>query len=173
VDRLELVRGAVDEILRQQDHWETHRAGFVHLYGVSAVCVLLAARRGMDPELSAVAGMLHDIRTYRTREYQDHARLGAPEAGQILNGLGCFSPEEIAIVVGAIARHSSKDECGSEFDELLKDADVLQHFLYNPGIADDLGRHVQDAPAEVASYVRRWRRTLSELGIAPDATVDG
>jgi uncharacterized protein len=173
MDRLALVRQEVDEILRRRESHEYRRAGFVHLYGVSAVCVLLAARRGLDPELSAVAGMLHDIRTYRTGEYDDHARLGAPEAGQILKGLGCFSPEEIAMVVGAIAHHSTKDECHGAFDELLKGADVLQHFLYNPGVADALGRHVEDAPAGMAPYIARWRHTLGELGIAPDATIDG
>jgi uncharacterized protein len=176
MDRLELVRDEVDQLLRQQENWQTHRNGFIHLYGVSAVCVLLAVKRGLDPELCAIAGMLHDIRTYGTgdyREHGDHARLGAPEAERILNALGCFSVEEIETVRRAIARHSSKDEFDTEFDELLKDADVLQHYIYNPGIAAYLLGLGDDVPAEVAPFLGRWSSTLSELGMAPGVPGDG
>ena len=80
MDRLELVRQTVDEILRQQPDLEERRCGFVHLYGVSATCALLAMARGLDPQLSAIAGMLHDISTYKTGDSTDHARLSAREA---------------------------------------------------------------------------------------------
>lgn len=73
-DRLELIRDAVNETLSQQPDEETRRWGFVHLYGVSATCVLLAAKRGLDPQLCAVAEMLHDIWTYKTGDPTDHAR---------------------------------------------------------------------------------------------------
>ena len=167
-DRLALVRDKVDQILRQIAEWEYQRAGTIHLYGVSAVCVLLAVRRGLDPELCAVAGMLHDIRTYRTGDYQDHAQLGAPEAEKILEELGCFTPEEIALVGCAIARHSDKEACDEAVDELLKDADVLQHFLFNPGIVDGLFGPGGEVPAEAAAWVGRWRSVLNELGVEPN-----
>jgi uncharacterized protein len=132
MDRLEAVRQVVDEILHEQPDLEEHRCGFVHLYGVSATCALLALKRGQDVELCAVAGMLHDVWTYKSGDPADHARLSAREAEQILGELGCFGPDEIAAVCGAIARHSAKAEQDGAMDELLKDADVLQHFLYNP-----------------------------------------
>jgi uncharacterized protein len=168
-DRLALVRDRIDHILRQIAEWEYQRAGTIHLYGVSAVCVLLAVRRGLDPELCAIIGMLHDIRTYRTGDHIDHARLGAPEAETILEELGCFTPEEIAVVGCAIARHSDKEACDEAMDELLKDADVLQHFLYNPGIADGLFGPGGEVPAEAAAWVRRWRSALNELGAEPSS----
>ena len=173
LDRLALVRERVDAILKQRENWEYKHAGTIHLYGVSAVCVLLAAKRGLDPELCAIAGLLHDIRTYRTGDYQDHARLGAPEAESILEELGCFTPEEIALVGCAIARHSDKDACHDAMDELLKDADVLQHFLYNPHIGSELSGQRQDVPAEAAPWISRWRNTLGELGMDPDAPSSG
>ena len=152
--RLETVRQVVNEILRQQPDEETRRWGFVHLYGVSAACVLLAARRGIDAQLCAVAGMLHDIWSYKTGDSTDHALLGAPEASRILEATGRFTPKEIRIVCGAIARHSDKDTCDGEMDELLKDADVLGPFLLAP-----------EFPPEAAARVRRMKRIVGELGL--------
>lgn len=44
-------------------------------------------------------------------------------------------PIEIAAVCQAISRHRAKGEIDGDVDELLKDADVLQHTLFNPGFA--------------------------------------
>jgi uncharacterized protein len=141
MDRLERVRQTVDDILRQQPELEERRCGFVHLYGVSATCVLLAMARGLDPQLSAIAGMLHDISTYKTGDSTDHARLSAREAERILTELGCFTQGEIAAVCEAISRHSAKDEVDGEMAELLKDADVFQHYLYNPALIEERRAH--------------------------------
>lgn len=43
-----------------------------------------------------------------------------------------FSEEEIALICSAIFNHSDKDIIHEMFDEILKDADVMQHILYNP-----------------------------------------
>jgi uncharacterized protein len=157
VDRLETVRQVVVEILHQQPDPEQRRCGFSHLYGVSDTCTLLAVKRGLDPLLCAVAGMLHDIWTHKTGDPTDHALFSAREAEKILAGLDCFSPEEIASICGAIARHSAKAERDGEMTELLKDADVLQHYLYNPA----LGPQAHDG--------KRLARILYELGMELDA----
>ncbi len=134
MDRLEAVRRVVDEILRQQPDQEERRCGFVHLYGVAATCALLAIRRGQDPQLCAVAGMLHDIWTYKANDAPDHGRLSALEAERILGALACFAPEETARICEAITHHSAKDAVHGEMAELLKDADLLQHYLCNPAL---------------------------------------
>lgn len=134
MNRLERVRQRVDEILRGQPDLEERRCGFVHLYGVSQACGLLALKRGLDIQLCAVAGMLHDIATYQTGDPADHDRLGALEAERLLVELGSFSEREVTAICRAISRHRAKDRVDDPFDELLKDADVLQHFLYNPGL---------------------------------------
>lgn len=36
------------------------------------------------------------------------------------------------MICQAIYRHSSKNEINDEFDEILKDADEMQHWLRNP-----------------------------------------
>ena len=130
-NRVELVRQVIDEILRQQPDVEERRCGFVHLYGVAQACALLALKRGLDVELCTIAGMFHDIWNYKSGNPTDDNVLGSAEAQKIMSDLGCFTEEEISAVGTAILRHSDKGRVHGDFDELLKDADVLQHYLYN------------------------------------------
>lgn len=134
MDRLEKIREVVDGILMKQQDIEVRRCGFVHLYGVSAICSLLALRRGLDTNICAAAGMLHDIYTYRTDLIPYHAQNSEEDARVILRETGDFTDEEQKIIRTAIYRHSDKETVHAPYDELLKDADVLQHFLYNTGL---------------------------------------
>jgi uncharacterized protein len=133
MSRLEDVRIIVDKILLEQSDLEERRCGYVHLYGVSAICSMLALKRGLDVELCTIAGMLHDIWTYKYKfQYsKEHAKLGSIEARNILNGLNYFNEEEIDTICSSIYSHSLKQDVGNAYEELLKDADVLQHYLYN------------------------------------------
>jgi uncharacterized protein len=161
MDRLELVRQAVDDIVRRQPDLEERRCGFIHLYGVSAICVLLAMERGLDPQLCAIAGMLHDIWSYKTGDPTDHARLSAGEAERILSELGCFTQDEIAVVCKAISCHSAKDRVDGEMAELLKDADVFQHCLYNPALIEN-----QRAHPLTRSWAARLNRVMETCSIS-------
>jgi len=154
MDRLEAVRQVVDEILRQQVDVAQGRAGFVHLYGVAAVGVLLALKRGLDPQLAALAGMLHDLWTYQTglRDSR-HGQHSAVLARQILGSHTTLGEAEIEAIAEAIARHSDKLAVDGELAELLKDADVLQYYLYNPVFKQPGGRE------------QRLKRLAQECGL--------
>ncbi|MBN1579257.1 MAG: HD domain-containing protein, partial [Anaerolineae bacterium] len=110
MDRIEQVRQIVDRVLWAQPDQQERRAGFIHLYGVAQACALLALRRGVDVELCTIAGMLHDLWSYKSGDPTDHGPHGAVLACEILTGLGCFAGNEIAIVCEAIAHHSLKGE---------------------------------------------------------------
>ena len=153
MDPLEQVRKAVDEVLRGQVDPATSRAGFVHLYGVANICALLAIRRGLDPQIAAVAGMLHDISTYKTGDMTDHTNRSSKLAGEILTASSVFTPSDIKLICEAIRLHDEKDSIHGPLDEVLKDADVVQHYLYNPVLRANKPKH----PRLVAS--------LGELGI--------
>jgi uncharacterized protein len=131
MNRIERVREIVDAILGDQPDVVKRRCGFVHLYGVAQAAALLALQRGLDLELATVAGMLHDIDTYRTAASPDHAARSADEARRILLVAGSFAAEEMETICTAIRRHSDKGAVHGPLDELLKDADVWQHYLYN------------------------------------------
>ena len=138
MNRLENLRRHIDHLLFQLDG-EPCRNGFVHLYGVSQFAVLLARKRGMDEDLAAASGMLHDISTYTSGNSFDHAVHSASLARRILAEVGGYDKDEIETITTAILYHSKKDETHELFDELLKDADVLQHHFYNPTLLGNFG----------------------------------
>lgn len=131
MNRLEKVREYVDEIIMNQENLRKKRSGFVHLYGVSTMCTILAKKRNLNVEICSICGMLHDIYKYRTLSSVDHGKLGSIDARKILTELNCFTKEEIDVICSTVYHHSDKDVIDGPYDELLKDADVLQHYLYN------------------------------------------
>ncbi|MBP3351470.1 MAG: HD domain-containing protein [Lachnospiraceae bacterium] len=153
MNRIELVRQQVDAILLAMSDAEERRCGYVHLYGVAQTCAFLAKKRGENAELAVIAGMLHDIYSYANMDSTDHAHKGAALARKILESLKVFSEEEVETVCTAIYRHSDKEVEHNALDEILKDADVLQHVWYNPLF------EVKQAEQE------RYERLVSELGV--------
>lgn len=155
MDRVDAVRQKIDETLLQQSDMGDYRPGLVHLYGVAAACTLLALHRGLDPQLASLMGLLHDLYAYQYGRAGNHAERGAMEAGQLLWAVGGFSSDEIGIITQAISHHSEKAGAHGPYDELLKDADILQHYLYNLAV-----------PLTPAKE-QRLNRTLRQLGL-PD-----
>jgi len=163
MNRIEQLREYIDAGLLSKNHDQDRRCAYIHLYGVSSLCALLALKRCADVELAIIAGMLHDYYTYIKKEevrhlgmdainevIANHAVNGAVFARKILEELKLTSDNETDIICTAIHNHSRKNEVHSEIDEILKDSDVLQHYLYNPSIK---------------SKNERMKKALSELGI--------
>lgn len=132
MNRIEKVREIVDEILLNMIDCEERRCAYLHLYGVSQSCAMIALRRRANVEMAIAAGMLHDIYSYANKDSENHAHKGADMARNILNSLVIFNEDEINLICTAIYNHSDKDIVHDTLDEILKDADVMQHILYNP-----------------------------------------
>lgn len=132
MNRIEEVREHIDNILLNMSDVVERRCAYLHLYGVSQSCALIALKRKEDVELATIAGMLHDIYSYSTMDTKDHAHKGAAMAKETLTSLQLFLEIEIEKIYSAIYNHSDKGTRHSSFDEVLIDADVLQHCLYNP-----------------------------------------
>ena len=80
--------------------------------------------------------------SYANMDSQDHAYKGAVMARNILDSLDVFSEEEKNLICTAIYNHSNKSIVHESLDEILKDADVMQHVLYNPLF--EVKQHEQD-----------------------------
>ena len=132
MNRIEKVREVVDALLLNMEDCEERRCAYLHLYGVSQACALLALKRKENTELAVIAGMLHDIYSYANMDSCDHAHKGAEMARDILNSLKIFTEDESDMICTAIYNHSDKAIIHEALDEILKDADVMQHVLYNP-----------------------------------------
>lgn len=135
IHRIEKVREYVDDVLLHMTDTEERRCAYIHLYGVAQACAMIAQKREENVELAIVAAMLHDIYSYKTMDRCDHAHQGAVMAKEILEELGIFADFEIDLICDAIYKHSDKAETHTAFVEVLIDADVLQHYLYNPFFA--------------------------------------
>ena len=151
-DRIEKVRDIVSGLLEEVPDAFLRSDGYVHMFGVAQACVLLAMKRGEDIELAACAGYLHDIATYTTGDSSGHAYRGAEIASRILQETGIFSEKEIEKICSAIRVHSDKKMTHGPLEEILKDADVMQHCLYDPGY---VAKKEKD----------RYKRLRKELGI--------
>ena len=130
--RVEQVRKIVDKIILEIEDDEERRCAYVHLYGVSQICSMLSLKRMCNTELAIIAGMLHDIYSYANMDSNNHAHKGAEMARNILNTLNIFNEDETDLICVAIWNHSDKSMVHGWLDEILKDADVMQHVLYNP-----------------------------------------
>ncbi|SDB67105.1 HD domain-containing protein [Butyrivibrio sp. INlla16] len=127
MSRLKDLRTYIDKELANITDSDKRTSATAHLYGVSLAATILAKKRGLNEELSAMSGMLHDLHAYKSGSYDDHAHLGADLARKVLEELGITSKEETDIICSAIYHHDDKLVTDSPMDELLKDADVIDH----------------------------------------------
>ncbi len=127
MSRLKDLRKHIDSELNNINDSDKRTSAIAHLYGVSLAATILAKKRGFDEEIAAMAGMLHDLHAYKSGSYDDHAHLGAELARKILKELEITSKEETDTICSAIYHHDDKLVIDSPMDELLKDADVIDH----------------------------------------------
>ncbi len=136
--RLKELRKYVDHELSQMEDASKQNSAIAHLYGVSLAATMIAKKRGLDPELSSMAAMLHDLYAYKTGSYEEHEHRGAELAGKILRELKLTDERETDIICSAIYHHGDKLVVDSPMDEVLKDADVIHHCM------NDLSKPVKE-----------------------------
>lgn len=136
--RLKDLRKYVDDELNKMEDAGKRNSAVAHLYGVSLAAAMIAKKRGLDPEISSMAAMLHDLYAYKTGSYEDHEHKGAELAGNILRELKLTDEAETALICSAIYHHGDKLAVDSPMDEVLKDADVIHHCM------NDLSKPVKE-----------------------------
>ena len=132
-DRTERVRAYANSIFDRIENGEEKRAAYIHSYGVSHCCALLAVKRGLDLELAAIIGLLHDVYSYKTGVIAWHSQNGAEMVRVAFKYVlaDLFSEEEQTIIKSAIYHHANKDIVHDDYDELLKDSDILQRLSFD------------------------------------------
>ena len=151
-NRLENLRNEIDKLIIK-GNLKNLRMYISHMYGVARFCTILAKKRNANIELATSCGMLHDIYYMTGGTTDNHAVKGAEQAKSILKGMSQYSDDEIIIITTAISRHSEKSMIHDQYDELLKDADVMDHCFYN-------------ADFPVAEWeMQRYKNLLREFGI--------
>lgn len=140
MNRVSIVESYVDSIFESITSAQERKAAYIHTYGVADCCALIAVKRGQNPELAYVCGLLHDIYSYKTGVSAFHAMNGSEMVRVAFKYelKDLFTEDEQTIIKSALFHHSDKEHIHGEYDETLKDADVLQHWL-NSMINDAVG----------------------------------
>ena len=129
-NRIEVLRSSIDKLVgaeSQGGSWFVES----HLFAVSNFAAMIALKRGLDPEIATMIGLLHDIHTLLTGDPENHAKQGSILARKILGGLDIVTDDERDAICTAIRNHSKKRTIHDAYSELAKDADVLSHYFYN------------------------------------------
>ena len=126
MSKIDNVKKYVNTIFDGIENPDEKHSAYIHSYGVSQACTLLAAKRGLNLELAAIIGLLHDVYRYKTGTTDWHSQNGAEMVRvafkyNVMNEV--FTDDEQIIIKSAIFHHLSKDLVHDEYDELLKDSD--------------------------------------------------
>lgn len=132
MNRYELIKDQVYQILTTDCFGNKRKQGLEHLYSVSALIQLLAMQNNLDIEIAATIGILHDIATYKLNSSFDHANRSSIIAKDLLSQDNLYQDDEIAIIVTAIKNHSNKERVDDLYSELIKNADLLVQYLKEP-----------------------------------------
>ena len=152
--RVKDLQKQVHKVLKNMEDNQKRAGAIAHLHGVSLAAVMIAEKRGVDPELAAMAGLLHDLYAYKSGSYDDHAHKGAEYARELLTKMEITTADETETICSAIWHHDSKDAVDAPMDEVLKDADVIHHSLGDP--TKEIKAHEQ----------ARFSRLCEEFGLS-------
>ena len=154
MSRIRELQKRVHRVLEKIEDGDKRARAVAHLHGVALAAAMLAKKRGENAELATMAGLLHDLYAYKSGSYDDHAHLGADYARRLLNKLALTTGAETDVICTAIWHHGDKAEVNGPMDEILKDADVIDHSLSDP-------------TKEVKAHeVARYAKLREELGLA-------
>ena len=131
MSRLKTLRKYINKEINKVDGKQQRAGAYAHLYGVSLAATMIAKKRELNPEIASMAAMLHDLYAYKAGTYDDHAHQGAALAREILTELELTDEAETDIICSAIYRHEDKLDVHGPMDEVLKDADVIHHIMYD------------------------------------------
>lgn len=137
MERLDLIKNIMDDLIENIQVAPNKSASrikkneYVHSYGTAAIAQILAEKRGLDIEISAVIGYMHDIgRIMYNILDKSHAAVGAVEAEKVLVKTELFSEDEMELICHAIKEHSNKTIIGGSYEEMIKDADVMERYMH-------------------------------------------
>ena len=102
----------------------------IHMSSCARVGYILAAKRGLDCDLAAIACAIHDYGRVITGVQKGHAEAGYGPVQEFLRKTEMFSEDEIIKIAVAVKNHSKKGEIGGPLEEIVKDADCLDFDMY-------------------------------------------
>ncbi|SFC56111.1 CHAP domain-containing protein [Bacillus sp. 491mf] len=153
--RLESIRVLVNEIL-DLDSGVNRQKAYAQLNGVSSFASMLAMKRGLETEIAAITGLLHNYYFYKTGISYFPGINSAETVRPIIRDLNIFSKDEQLTILRAIFYQNQRGKVHGPYDELIKDAIMLNNFFQN---LDHTVSHMD---------VQRFHNVFGELSIPKD-----
>ncbi len=109
----------------------------MHMFSSSQLAKIYALKHSLNPELSSIIAILHDIAVVNGKFRKNHDSLAKPYVIEEINDFNSayekdlnITEEEISIILMAISTHSQKDiYTDNLYSEMLKNVDSLDRFL--------------------------------------------
>ncbi|KQY94627.1 hypothetical protein ASD24_03505 [Paenibacillus sp. Root52] len=152
--RMDHIRTLVNEMIFNMNSPVQRHQASVHLYGVSSYASILALKRGLEPEISAIAGLLHQFYYYKTRIAHYPGVNSAETVRPILRDLRIFSKEEQRSILRAIFYQDHLMQVHDPYDEIIKDSVIFHQYV----------QHIDQSVSP--SSALRLVNTLNELSIS-------
>ncbi len=128
MERSQIDRIARETLMNERSHKE-REVGWAYRHGDRTAVLALWLRELLFPERVEwddalyAAAKLHDCaKTSKT----DHGKAGAARAGKLLRGV--VEAELLPVIQSAILKHNKRGGPSTEMEQLLQDADILDHF---------------------------------------------
>jgi hypothetical protein len=134
-----------------------------HHHSTAQFARILAWKRRLNEDVCCVGALLHDLYAIVSGSYKDHAHKSAELAEKALNEIGLFSNDEKEKIFKLIYNHSDKDVWSNDpYEELGKDADILDSFLY----PNAYGYYLKHKKLRIFyNYIKRAKMIWDEMGI--------
>lgn len=152
-ERLETVRGLIDEMLNAKENIAKKQEAYLHLSEVSDFASKLAERRGREAEIAAIAGLLHRYYFYKTGIQAFPGPNSADTVRPILRGTQSFTNEELNVILRSIFYQEDRQRTHGPYEEIIKDSSLAWRYLRNTG-----GNYS-------TADIHRLRNVFAELGI--------
>ncbi len=152
-ERLELVRELIKEMINGIENPARKQEAYVQLSAVSDCASKLAARRGQDAEIAAVAGLLHGYYFYKTGIQSFPGPNSADTVRPLLRATQSFSNEELNVILRSVFYQEERQRIHGPYDEIIKDSILVQRYFDHSGNALSL------------ADIHRLQKVLVELGI--------
>lgn len=127
-----IINKHLDKIDRKKNYLfeDTTFGEMLHAYGTAYISAAISVNRGLDPKLAFIIGLLHDSgRIIDGVNDGRHGAVGAKRVKEILESQGDYTKEELDIIFKAIENHSNKKDIGDPYDEIVKDADIIERIF--------------------------------------------
>ena len=133
MERIKKVQAYVNSIFDEIKDDDRKRKAYIHSYGVAQFCSMLALKRGLNPELANIIGLLHDVYAYKTGYRTLHAHNGAEMIRVAFKRelADIFTESEQTLIKSAVFHHTDKSHVHDEYDELIKDSDIFQLWMFD------------------------------------------